>query len=395
MSLKRAEEIQIFYEISMSIRPGASFESILKPTLGKILRTLNLSAGCVLQSKACETEGSHLEPIFMLPKIPGLNRAAKIASLSMGGHLPSEKLDQTESAFPYAARSQEGETAYFFDLPGFGMMVLLKSEGALKTSAIRSLALLNEKLGQALNACAQKEALARSEERLAKLNKQLQKWDADKLAFIRYIAHELNTPLNWIASLDMIEEQNLPEVDRMYMEFVRKGFSRISKLTQLASSYFEKASFNEPGERCEVLLSDMQKELGERFATRARGREVPLTFAGNWARKITVDAEGLREVLNSLLENAIGFCKPGKAVTISLDEVEGRHVLRVADEGVGIEANLVEEIFKPCQIPEHKRSPEGYGFSLPRAKLVCDANDWELLVESQGVGQGSCFELRL
>lgn len=391
----KAEEIQIFYEISMSIGSAMDCRSMLKEALGKYLRKLNLSASCVLRRVEAERGGFRFEPVFLLPKMAVLNRASQMVRARIEEEYTLEGLAQLERELPCTVESSSGEKAYFFDLPGFGLLVLVKSEGALHQSTVRSLGPLNVKLANALKACLQKEELKRSEERLAKANDRLNEWNTDKLSFIQYISHELNTPLNWIGSLDMIDEEGLSPESHRCMEFVRKGFVRISKLTQLASNYFEKTRLNWPGTPTRVLLAALREELRGRFGPKAKERGVPLAFEGDWSGEVALDAKGLLEVLESLLENAIGFSDFGEPVVVDLAR-EGESLrFRVRDRGVGIEENLQEAIFKPCQIPEHKRTPGGYGFSLPCARLICEANGWQLGVKSEGLGQGSCFELKL
>ena len=391
----RTEEIQIFYEISMSIGFDLDSRSMLKEVLGKYLRKLNLSASCVLQLRQ-DLGGRHrFEPFYMLPKMAMLNRATQIVQSQLATYYDRLGIARLKSELPLTIESSAGERAYFFDLPGFGILVLVKSGGTLRPSTVRSITPLSEKLGHALNACLQKEALARSEERLERANEQLNEWNTDKLSFIQYLSHELNTPLNWIGSLDMIDESRLTPESRRCITFVRKGFLRISTLAQLAADYFERTRLNWPGTRSIVSLEGLKEELRKRFEPQAEAKGVPLAFIGEWSEECSLDSKGLGEILNTLIENAIGFSDFGEAVSVE-QRLEGeRLVFAVRDRGVGIEKELRDAIFKPCQIPEHKRTPGGYGFSLPCAQLICHANGWKLSVESEGLGKGSCFELTL
>lgn len=391
----RTEEIQIFYEISMSIGSGLDCRSMLKESLGKYLRKLNLSASCVLQLIQDEEGRFRFEPFYMLPKMAMLNRASQMVQAQLVDGYDRLGIAKLRSELPFTVESSAGEKAYFFDLPDFGILVLVKSEGSLRQSTVRSIVPLNDKLGHALNACLQKEALKRSEERLEKANQQLKEWNTDKLSFIQYISHELNTPLNWIGSLNMIDEERLSSDNQRCVEFVRKGFARISKLAQLASHYFERTRLNWPGNPTPILLPALREELRSQFQPQAELKGVPLEFHGNWDGELSLDSKGLLEILEALLENAIGFSDFGESVVVSLRREDGVLCFRVSDRGVGIEKDLQEAIFKPCQIPEHKRTPGGYGFSLPCAQLICSANDWQLSVKSEGLGKGACFELKL
>ncbi|MDQ8196917.1 HAMP domain-containing sensor histidine kinase [Pelagicoccus enzymogenes] len=393
--LLRAEEQQIYYEISMSIGIGFDYRKMLKECVGKYLRKLNLSAGCVLRRKELGNGVFILEPFYMLPKKVAANRAIQIVNSRLQPQYDRESLEALEAELPFAHNSVDEEFAHFFRLPDFGVLVLVKSGGPLDERTINSLAALNAKLANALNAGLQKEALAESEQRLADANERLAEFDADKLAFIQYISHELNTPLNWIGSLNMMESQSLTAENARYLDFARKGFSRISRLAQLASSYFEEARQKRKGETHLLGLRDLESALQSTMMGKLAAKELTLVFEGDWEGNLVVDKEGLMWVLQVLLDNAVHFSLWEQTIRISLERSGASVVFRVTDQGVGIESEDLRAIFKPCQMPEHKRSEGGYGFSLPRANLICEANAWRLSVVSEGQGKGACFSLSL
>ncbi len=391
--LLRAEEQQIYYEISMSIGTGLDYREMLKECLGKYLRKLNLSAGCVLLEKDRGDGSYEFEPFYLLPKKAAVNRAVQIVGARMETRYDLAALQALESELPFSYATQGEEYAYFFSLPGFGVLVLVKSGGPLDERSINSLGPLNAKLANALSACLHKEALAQSESRLAEANARLAEFDADKLAFIQYISHELNTPLNWIGSLNLIERDKLSSDNARYLDFVRKGFRRISSLAQLASSYFEEARQKGKGETQAVDLGELESVLQTKLSGKLPSKELSLVFDGDWSGRLTVDREGLLFVLQVLLDNAVSFSLWEQCIRISVEREGDRATFQVLDQGVGIEPEDLRAVFKPCQMPEHKRSEGGYGFSLPRANLICEANGWTLSVQSDGQGQGAKFTL--
>ncbi len=393
--LLRAEEQQIYYEISMSIGTGLDYRKMLKECLGKYLRKLNLSAGCLLREVEVGEGGYEFEKFYMLPKKAAANRAIQIVDTRLEKRYGFAELKSLAAELPFSFNSLDEEYAYFFSLPRFGILVLVKSGGPLDERSINSLVPLNVKLANALNACLQKDALAESERNLADANERLAEFDADKLAFIQYISHELNTPLNWIGSLNLIEREKLSSDNAKYLDFVRKGFRRISNLAQLASSYFEEARQGRSGESQLVAFKEFETILQSRLLPKLASKELSLVFEGNWEGNMITDREGLMFVLQVLLENAVCFSVWEQSIRISLERIGERVSFRVVDQGVGIEPEDLRAVFKPCQIPEHKRSEGGYGFSLPRANLICEANGWELSAHSLGEGKGAIFSLTL
>lgn len=392
--LLRAEEQQIYYEISMSIGTGLDYRKMLKDCLGKYLRKLNLSACCLLRGRN-EGEQVKLDRFYMLPKKAAVNRAIQIVDTRLDQTYDAKGFASLESELPFSFNSMDEEYAYFFSLPRFGVLVLVKSGGPIDERTIRSLVPLNTKLANALNACLQKDALAESERNLADANARLAEFDADKLAFIQYISHELNTPLNWIGSLNLIERDKLSADNARYLDFVRKGFRRISNLAQLASSYFEEARQKRSGDLQLVALGELKSVLQSRLLSKLGAKELKLVFEGDWDGNMITDKEGVVFVLQVLLENAVSFSVWEQSIRVGLIRVGDRITFQVVDLGVGIEPDDLRAVLKPCQMPEHKRSEGGYGFSLPRANLICEANGWRLTVSSEGQGKGATFSLSL
>ncbi|MDQ8188004.1 HAMP domain-containing sensor histidine kinase [Pelagicoccus sp. SDUM812002] len=393
--LLRAEEQQIYYEISMSIGTGLEYRKMLKDCLGKYLRKLNLSAGCLLRTIERVDGAIELEPFYQLPKKAAANRAIHIVNTFLQRSYDPQGLGDLKKELPFSHSTMDEEYAYFFSLPDFGILVLVKSGGPLDEHTINALAALNAKLANALNACLQKEALVESEHRLAEANERLAEFDADKLSFIQYISHELNTPLNWIGSLNMMESKSLSPENARYLDFVRKGFSRISTLAQLASSYFEEARQKRRGEMQQLDLRELESALQATLMPKLVSKELTLIFEGDWEGYLVADKEGLVFVLQVILENAVNFSAWEQSIRISFERADDKGTFSVTDRGVGIEAEDLRKVFKPCQMPEHKRSEGGYGFSLPRVNLICEANEWSLSVKSEGQGRGSCFSLSL
>lgn len=104
------------------------------------------------------------------------------------------------------------------------------------------------------------------------------------------------------------------------------------------------------------------------------------------------DSEKIMRVLVNLLSNAIKFSTKGKEIVIS-SEVNGPIVTcRVKDEGRGVPASMVAEIFekfKQVGASDGKRKA-GTGLGLAICKQIVEAHGGKIGVESQE-GLGSCF----
>ncbi|HUG93181.1 MAG TPA: HAMP domain-containing sensor histidine kinase [Planctomycetaceae bacterium] len=114
--------------------------------------------------------------------------------------------------------------------------------------------------------------------------------------------------------------------------------------------------------------------------------------------ELEADAERLEQALVHLLDNAARYTRPGGR--IQLEAVEGQDrelVLRVSDNGSGIDAELLPRIFEPFIRREGAidwgAGRLGIGLSLVRQ--CAEVHGGSVSAESGGPEQGSAFTVRL
>jgi PAS domain S-box-containing protein len=106
--------------------------------------------------------------------------------------------------------------------------------------------------------------------------------------------------------------------------------------------------------------------------------------------------ELVRQVLANLLTNAIKYVPPGEApqVRIFAEISEDRAVLKVQDQGIGIDPKFHERIFKVFErLHGYSRYP-GSGVGLAIAKRAVEKMNGKIWCESEP-GKGSCFSVEL
>jgi PAS domain S-box-containing protein len=127
------------------------------------------------------------------------------------------------------------------------------------------------------------------------------------------------------------------------------------------------------------------------LALRVEVAEAPLWLSGDGTR--------LAQILNNLLDNAAKFTNRGGRVVVRLaaDAELRQAVLRVADDGVGIEPDMLPRLFEPFNQADHSldRSKGGLGLGLALVKGLTELHGGEVEAFSQGPGQGAEFVVRL
>jgi len=109
------------------------------------------------------------------------------------------------------------------------------------------------------------------------------------------------------------------------------------------------------------------------------------------------DRDHLTEALMNLVDNGIKYSKPGGGeVTISLNESSGRTHIHVADNGLGIPAELLPGIFETAyRAPDPRtRQRKGSGLGLAIVKGIVERHGGQVRVES-ALGEGTTFSFDL
>ena len=109
------------------------------------------------------------------------------------------------------------------------------------------------------------------------------------------------------------------------------------------------------------------------------------------------DRTRLAQVFSNLLNNAAKYTDPGGQLLLSA-AVEGREaVIRVRDNGIGLAPESRSNIFDMfVQVDRTlERSQAGLGVGLTLAKRLVELHDGTIEVNSDGVGKGSEFVVRL
>lgn len=109
------------------------------------------------------------------------------------------------------------------------------------------------------------------------------------------------------------------------------------------------------------------------------------------------DPSRLLQIQENLLNNATKYTPPGGRIEIKLEREGDEAVLTVADNGDGIEPEMLSAIFELfVQGPKSlARTDGGMGIGLSLARVLVELHGGKLIANSEGKGQGSTFTLRL
>lgn len=201
------------------------------------------------------------------------------------------------------------------------------------------------------------------------------------------LAHETKNPLGLMRGMaQRIASGGLPP------EEVSELSTRIIDQADLTSSrlgdFLRYAGVREPSFQsvsAEAALSKIAGLLEGDFSAAGVALECSLDKA-----TMEADPEMLSQILVNLLLNALKFTPQGGKVRLSLRSGYGsKAVLSVSDNGRGIPADVLPQIFKPY----FSRRAGGCGLGLAIVKRLVDSMGWEIAVESSE-GRGTVFTIK-
>lgn len=111
---------------------------------------------------------------------------------------------------------------------------------------------------------------------------------------------------------------------------------------------------------------------------------------------LEADRTHLYNILSNILDNAIKYSGDSPHIQITAEERNGSVIIRITDNGIGIEEEHLAHIFdKFYRVSNSKRPPvRGYGIGLFYVKTMIHMHNGTIRVESQP-GKGSCFIITL
>lgn len=262
------------------------------------------------------------------------------------------------------------------------------------TAALKTLSALDR-----LNLAAALSELRESHDALQKTADELSEANQSLLQFVRIASHDLREPLNTIDQFGglLAEDfgEQLPATGRNYLRLVRRASARMRTLLNDVVNY-ARLEVGGSEQLVPVPLNALVEELRDALASRieqtqASVRVGPLpTVAGQPSL--------LSLVFQNLLANSLKFIPEDRVPEIDLSavQVDGRWIISVQDNGIGISPEYQSRIFDPFVRLHRKQEFDGTGLGLAITRRIVEAHGGSLRVVSDpAVRLGAEFQVIL
>jgi signal transduction histidine kinase/ActR/RegA family two-component response regulator len=236
-------------------------------------------------------------------------------------------------------------------------------------------------------------ALAREHAALSQVNQR-------KDEFLAMLGHELRNPLAPLVSALAILATK--EADAETLEWARSLMERqVNHMVRLVDdlldvSRIERGKFTLRKERIELAKVVAGAVEASQPLVESHGHQLEIALP---AEPLWLEADPMRfaQVITNLLNNAAKYMETGGRIWLAAARDGDCAVIRVRDAGIGIAPDVLSRIFEPFTQAKQSldRSQGGLGIGLSLVHKIVELHGGEVAAESDGVGKGSAFTIRV
>jgi len=219
--------------------------------------------------------------------------------------------------------------------------------------------------------------------------------------FINNMTHEFKTPISTISlATQLIQEESAiakNETILRYLGIIKEENIRLGNQVErvLQTAQMEKE---------EIILKKKEVDIHSLIQHVADNIN-PIIHINQGTLLLNLDASPslllldevhISNVIHNLLDNAIKYSPNQLHVEIQTESQEGQFVIKIKDQGIGMEKSVFESVFEPFyRVPTGNiHNVKGFGLGLSYVKKIVDAHGGKVKVEST-LGAGSTFIISL
>jgi two-component system CheB/CheR fusion protein len=218
--------------------------------------------------------------------------------------------------------------------------------------------------------------------------------------FISMVSHELRTPLHTMRPwMRLLRNDSLPPKD--HQEGTRILERAVDAQQQLIDDLLDVSRISAGKLRLEKRLTRLAEAIAaavEAVRPVSERTEVRIVYrASPEVGAVRADPDRMQQVVWNLLSNAVKFTPSGGEVQVDVQREGDAVLIKVADTGIGIHADLLPHIFDRFLQGESgaARHHTGLGLGLAIAKQLVELHGGSIFATSEGSGKGACFIVRL
>ncbi|MFZ7112321.1 MAG: two-component system histidine kinase PnpS [Desulfatiglandales bacterium] len=219
--------------------------------------------------------------------------------------------------------------------------------------------------------------------------------------FVANVSHEIKTPITAIRGfVETLRDsgERTPEETERFLGIIHKHVHRLEAIVEDLMSL---SRIEQEAEREEILLSEGRLQTVLQTAVqicegRAEEKKIAIELSCPPDMTALIDPPLLEQAVANLLDNAVKYSGEESAVHVEALGTDHEVIIRVRDQGRGIEKEHLPRIFERFYRVDKARSRKmgGTGLGLAIVKHIVEAHKGRVEVESI-LGRGSTFSIIL
>lgn len=231
----------------------------------------------------------------------------------------------------------------------------------------------------------------------ARLYQKVREADRRKDEFLAMLAHELRNPLVPIRSgLDILgmDAGAHQETITLMQEQVEHIVRLVDDLLDVSRIMRDKVELRKEPVELATLVRRSVETVRSLIDNRGHQLIVSIPPQPIW---LVADSVRLVQVIENLLTNASKYMDAQGTIELSAEAGDGLATIRVRDTGIGIEPELLPNVFELFTQSSRSldRSQGGLGIGLTLVQRLVELHGGSVSAASDGLGHGSVFEIQL
>lgn len=234
---------------------------------------------------------------------------------------------------------------------------------------------------------------------LQRVNAELEDANRMQAEFLSNTSHELKTPLtSIIANAEVLEYEMVGPVNdeqRRVLSNISRNSQNLLEMISRLLAFARQREGHESLRRQAVPLGALLESVVETVRPLLEEKRLEVTLDVEGGLQCSLDSEKIYRVYLNLVENAIKFSEEG-VIRIGAWLVGGELEGSVADQGIGIPADKLEEVFQPFRQVDASasRSYGGVGLGLAICRHLVELHGGRIWAETPDTG-GATIRFRL
>ncbi len=229
-----------------------------------------------------------------------------------------------------------------------------------------------------------------AENAIVRLNEELLRSNKELENFAYIASHDLQEPLRMVSSFtQMLEQRYGDKLDKDAREYIRFAVDGAKRMYDLLNGLLAYSRIQTKGHKfVKVNMSEVFEKVINNLSLRIQEKNAIITKSS--LPVIFADENQMIQLLQNLFENGIKFSQGNPKIQLSSGAENNQFLFSVKDEGMGIDPQYFERIFKIFQRLMPKEDFEGTGIGLAICRRIVERHEGKIWVESEP-GKGSTF----